>query len=86
MSSSVPEFDKELADASALNRQLKLLWFACGKDDPLLKRNADFDALLTTRGIRHEFAQTEGNHTWPVWRKHLATFVPLLFQGNAHER
>ena len=31
------------------------------------------------KGIRHEFQVTEGGHSWPVWRRYLAEFVPLLF-------
>ena len=68
-----------LNDAANTNRKLKLLWFACGKDDFLLKQNQQFDELLTKRGIRHTFNLTEGNHSWPVWRRYLADFLPLLF-------
>jgi enterochelin esterase family protein len=68
-----------LGDAATTNRKLKLLWFACGKDDFLLKQNQQFDELLTARGIRHTFKLTEGNHSWPVWRRYLAEFLPQLF-------
>jgi len=68
-----------LNDAATTNRKLKLLWFACGKDDFLLKQNQQFDELLTARGIRHTYKLTEGNHSWPVWRRYLAEFLPLLF-------
>lgn len=68
-----------LGDAATTNRKLKLLWFACGKDDFLLNQNQHFDELLTMRGIRHTFKLTEGNHSWPVWRRYLAEFLPLLF-------
>ena len=68
-----------LNDAANTNRKLKLLWFACGKDDFLLKQNQQFDELLTKRGIRHTFNLTDGNHSWPVWRRYLADFLPLLF-------
>lgn len=83
MSSSVfnPEttITHALNDSSSTNRRLKLLWFACGKDDSLLKRNQEFDELLTARGIRHTFKLTDGNHSWPVWRRYLAEFLPLVF-------
>jgi enterochelin esterase family protein len=68
-----------LNDAATTNRKLKLLWFACGKDDFLLKQNQQFDELLTARDIRHTFKLTEGNHSWPVWRRYFAEFLPLLF-------
>lgn len=80
MSSSVPEADMLPADAAVLNTDLKLLWFACGKDDFLLARNNEFDAVLTTRGVRHTYLTTDGNHSWPLWRKYLVLFAPQVFQ------
>ena len=47
--------------------------------DFLLKQNQDLDALLTARGVRHEFALTAGNHSWPVWCRYLGEFLPKLF-------
>ncbi len=83
MSSSISSPETSIAyalnDSATTNRKLKLLWFACGKDDFLLKQNQQFDELLTARGIRHTFELTEGNHSWPVWRRYLADFLPLLF-------
>ena len=83
MSSSVLNPETSIAyalnDSATTNRKLKLLWFACGKDDFLLKQSQHFDELLKARGIRHTFELTEGNHSWPVWRRYLAGFLPLLF-------
>lgn len=64
----------------AANQRLKLLWIGCGKDDFLLQRNEEFVALLNEKGLRHEWHLTEGNHSWPVWRRYLAEFAPKLFQ------
>jgi enterochelin esterase family protein len=72
-----------LADPWATNGKLRLLWFACGKDDRLVDNNRQLAALLQKHGIRHEFRATEGNHSWPVWRRYLAEFIPLLFTGDA---
>jgi enterochelin esterase family protein len=71
-----------LADASVSNAKFKLLWFACGKDDFLLKQNKQLDELLSARGIHHEFTETDGNHSWPVWRRHLVEFLPRIFKMN----
>lgn len=79
MSSAVGNGASLVSDPAALNRQLKLLWIACGKDDSLIKANQDFDVTLTAQGVRHEFVTTEGNHSWPVWRRYLADFAPKLF-------
>ncbi len=73
-------FAKPLADPAATNKALKLLWIACGKDDGLLTRNKTFADLLEKKGIQHQYLATEGNHSWPVWRKYLVDFAPLLFQ------
>ena len=68
-----------LADAAGVNSRLKLLWIACGKEDFLFNANNAFDALLKEKGLNHEYEVTEGNHSWPIWRNYLATFVPRLF-------
>jgi enterochelin esterase-like enzyme len=81
-SSAVPSKEtlaSALNDVSATNRKLKLLWIACGKDDFLLKRNEDFIALLKEKQLKHEWLLTDGNHSWPVWRKYLGDFLPRLF-------
>ncbi len=82
-SASVPSKETvagSLSNADATNRKLKLLWIACGKNDFLLQRNETFITQLKESNIRHEWRLTEGDHSWPVWRKYLAEFVPKLFQ------
>ncbi len=65
----------------AANKNLKLLWVGCGKQDFLIEGNRAFVEALKQRGIRHVFHETEGAHTWTLWRRYLAEFVPLLFRG-----
>ncbi len=82
-SSSVPSAEAIagfLKQPDSANSRLRLLWIACGKDDFLLQRNKDFVALLSGKGIRHEWLLTEGDHSWPIWRLYLADFAPKLFQ------
>jgi enterochelin esterase-like enzyme len=69
-----------LNHAAAVNRDLKLLWIACGKKDFLFQRNGEFTALLKEKGIHYEYVETEGDHSWPVWRRYLADFAPKLFR------
>jgi enterochelin esterase family protein len=66
--------------SEAVNRDLKLFWIACGKKDFLFQRNGEFTALLKTKGIRYEYVETEGDHSWPVWRRNLVEFAPKLFR------
>jgi enterochelin esterase-like enzyme len=83
MSASTPDTNSlqpVFSDVAATNKKLKLLWIAIGKDDFLLDRNERFRLALEERGIRHTYKVTEGNHSWPVWRKYLAEFAPLVFQ------
>lgn len=82
--SSAPPPTNSIATAldspEAINRDLKLFWIACGKKDFLLKRNEDFRALLDSKGVRYEYIETEGDHSWPVWRRYLVDFAPKLFR------
>jgi enterochelin esterase-like enzyme len=68
-----------LKDPQMTDKSLRVLWIACGKDDRLIENNKQLVALLKDKGIHHEFLTTEGAHTWPVWRRYLADFAPLLF-------
>jgi enterochelin esterase-like enzyme/dienelactone hydrolase len=70
-----------LADSKGSQSKLNLLWIACGKEDRLIDNAREMVAVLEKNGIKHQFRETEGNHSWPVWRKHLVEFLPLLFQG-----
>jgi enterochelin esterase-like enzyme len=63
------------------SEQLRLLWIACGTEDRLFETNRRIRAWLTTKGIKHTDIDTSGAHTWMVWRRNLANFAPLLFQG-----
>lgn len=77
---STNNVETALAQPEVLNRQLKLLWIACGQRDFLLQRNQDFIALLQAKGVKHEWHLTEGDHSWPVWRGYLAELAPRLFR------
>jgi enterochelin esterase family protein len=69
---------------SKANDKLRLLWIACGMDDFLIDMNRKLREWLTSKGVRHTGVETPGAHTWMVWRRNLATFAPLLFQGCGH--
>lgn len=69
-----------LGDSTVTNVRLKLLWIAIGKNDFLLKENHRFRDELKAAGIRHVYKETEGGHSWPVWRGYLTQFAPLLFR------
>jgi enterochelin esterase family protein len=66
--------------AMAVNRHLRLFWIACGDKDFLFQRNREFHALLDQNRIKHTYVETEGDHSWPVWRRYLVDFTPQLFR------
>jgi enterochelin esterase family protein len=65
---------------SSANKQIRLLWIACGTDDGLIDINRKFRDWLKSKGIQHTDIETPGAHTWMVWRRNLASFTSLLFQ------
>lgn len=71
----------EFPDLNAKSTEkIKMLWIACGKDDGLLKQNRDFKTWLTSKGVKYTSIETDGAHTWQVWRRNLIDFSQLLFR------
>lgn len=64
----------------ALKKGLKLVWFATGKDDFLLRTSQATVELLRQYGFNVTYKETEGGHTWANWRQYLHQFAPLLFR------
>ncbi|HSS99714.1 MAG TPA: alpha/beta hydrolase-fold protein [Terriglobales bacterium] len=62
------------------NKQLHLLWIACGTDDGLIKLNRSLREWLKSKNINHTDIETPGAHTWMVWRRNLTDLAPLLFR------
>ncbi len=76
-----PEFETKFPNLDAkANKQLHLLWVACGTDDGLLTINRKFREWLKAKGINHTDIETPGAHAWMVWRRNLAEFAGLLFR------
>lgn len=47
------------------------LYMWCGLDDELIDSNRRFDSLLTEKGIEHVYAESEGDHSWEWWDRHI---------------
>ena len=60
--------------------KIKLLWIACGKEDGLLEPNRKFKEWLKSKNVPYTDVETDGAHTWPVWRRNLVALAPLLFR------
>jgi enterochelin esterase family protein len=73
------DFDKTYGAVSPANK-FKLVWIGCGKEDSLFVPAKAFSDFLHQRKVAHVFRESEGAHTWMVWRRYLNEFAPLLFQ------
>ena len=62
------------------NGRLSLLWMACGKDDGLLGINKKLVEWFRSKGLEATWTESPGGHSFRVWRRYLADFLPLLFQ------
>src|SRR5439155_11736256 len=74
------EQHKKALDDPKLKKGLKLVWFATGKDDFLIGTTRATVEMLKKHGFNPVFNETEGAHTWIVWREYLRDFAPQLFQ------
>lgn len=64
------------------NKQLKLLWIACGTDDGLIGVNRQFKTWLKGKDIQFTDVEVPGMaHVWPLWRQNLTELAPMLFQA-----
>lgn len=76
-----PNFSAEFPGAGTnANVRLRLLWVSCGDRDSLLTANRDFYNWLCSRGVTARWLEVPGDHSYRLWRRNLADFVPLLFQ------
>jgi enterochelin esterase family protein len=63
------------------NKMVKLFWIGVGEKDPLANASAkNLAQVLDAHGIKHEFHESEGGHTWINWRHYLNDYAQLLFR------
>jgi len=73
-------FGGALEHPAEVNANLKWFWIGMGKGDARVQRARDFSAKLTSLGIRNEYHETDGAHTWQLWRIYLNDCLPQLFR------
>jgi len=73
-------FRSALANPVAINKNLRLLWLSCGKQDFLYDANRRFAESLQDKGVKVTLRETEGAHVWSVWRNNLHESAALLFR------
>lgn len=66
--------------------RLPALWLACGTEDHLLPRNRELVRDLQRRGVRYEYSEWPGAHTWLFWDQGLRRMLPVLMRDLAEER
>ncbi len=67
-------------DAGRTNRQARLISVSVGSTDFLVASTRNLVDVLKAAGIRHEFHESEGGHTWINWRHYLNDFAQQLFR------
>ena len=63
------------------NKQMKVLWLSMGAKEDIAYNNCQvmmkrFDEC----GIKYEYWETPGGHTWPVWRESIYRFAQMIFK------
>lgn len=74
--------DKRLAEiAPILNKSLKLLLFTQGgPEDIAFKNGKEMLKVFDKNGVKYEFSEMPGGHSWLVWRNDLKNLAPRLFK------
>lgn len=74
--------DRELLpNPESAQKQLKLLYLACGDRDGLLRTTERVHALLETHTVPHVYQITRGGgHDFQVWKRDLYVFAQLVFR------
>jgi enterochelin esterase-like enzyme len=78
---SDPQYAFMKDNVNTINKDIKRFWVAMGGKEDIAYENCKvmlrrFDDI----GIRYEYSEYPGGHTWPVWRNNLYKFAPLLFK------
>ncbi|EJL27661.1 alpha/beta hydrolase-fold protein [Novosphingobium sp. AP12] len=61
-------------------QDLKLVYFAMGKQDFIHTTVAPTRALFERYHIAHVYNESDGGHEWVNWRRYFADFAPRLFR------
>ena len=65
-----------------MNNGYKLYWMGMGVDDMAMiyKGNENFRKEMDAIGMKYEYVETDGGHTWNNWRDYLTIFAQRLFK------
>ncbi|TYR35535.1 esterase [Sphingobacterium phlebotomi] len=75
-----PQYAYMKENKDMINANLKTFWISMGGKEDIAHNNcqimmAKFDEM----GVKYEYSEYPGGHTWPVWRMDLFNFAQRLF-------
>lgn len=78
---SDPQYGLMKKNSKEINNNLKSFWISMGGKEDIAYNNckimmSKFDQM----GIKYQYSEYPGGHTWPVWRNNLYQFAQLLFR------
>lgn len=74
-------YDILTKNKDAFNDGLKVFWLSMGGQEDIAYENCRvMRERLDKIGIKYDYFETPGGHTWPVWRESLYNFAPLIFK------
>ncbi|SHL37684.1 Enterochelin esterase [Chitinophaga jiangningensis] len=75
------QYDYMMANAAAINNNLKALWIAMGGKEDIAYHNCQLMLKkLDELKAKYTYSEYPGGHTWPVWRNNLFNFAQQLFK------
>ena len=64
-----------------MNNGYKLYWIGVGADDVTVYQGIqDYRKKMDSIGMKYEYFETDGGHTWQNWRKYLVDFAQKIFK------
>ncbi len=69
-----------LKDPAKTNKELKVLFFSVGTEDPRYAALNQLTDSLKAAKINYVYKTYPGQHEWKVWRHSLADLAPMLFR------
>ena len=63
------------------NKNLKKLWLSMGGEEDIAYENCKaMRARFDEMGLKYDYYEYPGGHTWPVWRESIYQFAQLIFK------
>ena len=68
--------------AAGEGKEFPKLYLWCGTEDVLVNVNREYRELLDTIGAEYVYTESEGDHTWKWWDKHIQPALEHFFANN----